>query len=157
MNLKRELTCPRCGEKLLVYRNPFPTVDLIIRCRDLLGEEGIVLVQRKNPPLGWALPGGFVDYGETLEQAAVREALEETGLEVKELRQFHAYSDPSRDPRQHNISVVFLAQAQGNPKPGDDAAACKLFPLDSLPQQLAFDHSDVLADYLHYLCTGSLP
>lgn len=157
MTLKRELVCPRCGERLLVYRNPFPTVDLIIRCRDPLGKEGIVLVQRKNPPLGWALPGGFVDYGETLEQAAVREAMEETGLEVKELRQFHVYSDPSRDPRQHNISVVFLAQAQGTPRPGDDAAGCEVFPLDSLPEPLAFDHSHILADYLRYLCKGALP
>lgn len=157
MSLKREVVCPKCGERLIAYRNPFPTVDLIIRCLDFFGKEGIVLVQRKNPPLGWALPGGFVDYGESLEQAAVREALEETGLEVKELRQFHAYSDPSRDPRQHNISVVFLAQARGIPRPGDDAADCLVFPLERLPEPLAFDHSRILADYVHYLSTGRLP
>lgn len=157
MALKQELICPKCGERVLAYKNPFPTVDLIIRCRSPLGEEGVVLVQRRNPPLGWALPGGFVDYGESLEQAAVREAMEETGLEVQDLRQFHAYSDPSRDPRQHNISVVFMAQAQGIPRPGDDAADCRIFPLDSLPQPLAFDHSGILADYLRYLSTGRLP
>ncbi len=157
MNLKRELVCPRCGEKVLVYRNPFPTVDVIIRCQTPGGQEGIILVERHNPPLGWALPGGFVDYGETLEQAAVREAMEETGLELRALRQFHAYSDPSRDPRQHNISVVFLAEAQGIPKAGDDAARCGVFPLDSLPGPLAFDHSNILADYLRYLSTGMLP
>lgn len=157
MALKRALICPKCGERLIAYRNPFPTVDLIIRCRDPLGGEGIVLVERKNPPLGWALPGGFVDYGETLEQAAMREALEETGLELEELRQFHAYSDPSRDPRQHNISVVFLAKAQGIPRPGDDAAGCRIFPLENLPEPLAFDHSLIVADYVRYLSTGRLP
>lgn len=157
MTLKRELVCPKCGERLLVYKNPFPTVDLIIRCRDPLGKEGIVLVQRKNPPLGWALPGGFVDYGESLEQAAVREAMEETGLEVIELKQFHAYSDPSRDPRQHNISLVFLAQAHGIPRAGDDAKGCQVFPLDGLPEPLAFDHSRILADYVRYLSTGRMP
>lgn len=155
--MKKELLCPRCGERVLVYRNPFPTVDLIIRCRDAVGKEGIVLVERKNPPLGWALPGGFVDYGESLEQAALREAMEETGLVVRGLRQFHAYSDPSRDPRQHNISVVFLAEAQGVPRAGDDAAGCKVFPLDSLPAPLVFDHSSILADYLCFLSTGHLP
>lgn len=157
MRRTEELFCPGCGAKVLSYRNPFPTVDLIIRCRDALGSEGVVLVQRRNPPLGWALPGGFVDYGETLEQAAAREALEETGLEVEDLRQFHAYSDPSRDPRQHNITVVFLARAKGILRPGDDARACGVFQLEDLPEPLAFDHGKILADYRDYLTTGRCP
>ena len=119
-----------------------PTVDLIIR----LGG-GIVLVRRKHPPLGWALPGGFVDAGETLEAAAAREALEETGLVVRLGRQFHTYSDPARDPRRHTISTVFIADADGDPCGGDDAAEARVFAAGELPP-LAFDHAQILADYL---------
>lgn len=137
------LRCPECGAAVVRYRNPFPTVDIIIRCGN-----SIVLIERKNEPRGWALPGGFVDYGESLEQAAVREALEETGLRISELRQFGAYSDPSRDPRQHNISVVFTARADGTPEGGDDAARARWFSLDELPRDLCFDHGRILADYL---------
>ena len=122
--------------------SPVPTVDVIIRAGG-----GIVLVRRKNPPLGWALPGGFVDAGETLEAAAAREALEETGLAVRLERQFHTYSDPSRDPRQHTISTVFLADAAGVPRGGDDAAEALVFPAGDLPP-LVFDHAQILADYL---------
>ena len=120
--------CPHCGEETTRYRNPSPTVDIIIN----IGES-IILIERRNPPHGWALPGGFVDYGETLEAAAIREAREETGLELENLRQFHAYSDPNRDPRQHNISVVFTAEACGEARAGDDAKNVQLFPLDGLP------------------------
>lgn len=122
--------------------HPIPTVDVIIRCGG-----GIVLVRRKNPPHGWALPGGFVDAGETLETAAAREAEEETGLAVRLARQFHTYSDPARDPRRHTISTVFLADAEGVPRGGDDAAEARVFPPDRLPP-LAFDHARILADYL---------
>ncbi len=135
--------CPHCGKQTTRYRNPFPTVDIIIT----IGE-GVVLIARHNPPHGWALPGGFVDYGETLEEAARREAREETGLEVENLRQFHAYSDPQRDPRQHNISLVFTAEACGTPQAGDDAKNARVFPLDNLPAPLCFDHARILSDYI---------
>ncbi len=137
-----ELKCPNCGTSVKTYRNPFPTVDIIIRVDDK-----IVLVERKNPPKGWALPGGFEDYGESLENAAVREAREETGLEITNLRQFGAYSDPDRDPRQHNISIVFTADGSGDLKGGSDAAHAELFKLDALPSPLRFDHGRILADY----------
>src|SRR5262245_51372393 len=123
---------------------PRLTVDLIIRAQD--DPERIVLVRRAHPPEGWALPGGFVDAGETVEAAAVREAREETGLEVALDRQFHVYSDPSRDPRGHTVSVVFLAHASGEPVGGDDAAQARLFPLGGLPGPLAFDHAAILDD-----------
>ena len=138
----QHLQCPNCGAKVQTYRNPFPTVDIIIR----RGKE-VVLIERKNPPLGWALPGGFVDYGESLEAAAAREALEETGLRLIGLRQFRAYSDPGRDPRQHNLSFVFIAGAEGTLAGGDDAARAAWFPLDALPSPLCFDHGQILEDY----------
>ena len=126
----------------LPANRPVPTVDLIIRAGG-----GIVLVRRKHPPLGWALPGGFVDAGETLEAAAAREALEETGLVVRLERQFHTYSDPARDARQHTISTVFLADATGAPRGGDDAAEARVFTPAQFPP-LVFDHAHILADYL---------
>ena len=126
------------------WRNPIPTVDIILE----LPGRGIVLIWRKNEPVGWALPGGFVDYGESLEQAAVREALEEIGLEVRLVRQFHTYSDPSRDPRRHTLSTVFVAEEDGEPKSGDDAADVRCFPRDQLPKDLCFDHGQILADYI---------
>jgi ADP-ribose pyrophosphatase YjhB (NUDIX family) len=123
-------------------RNPIPTVDLIIEYN-----EGIILIKRKNPPEGWALPGGFVDYGETLEAAAVREAKEETGLNVELLRQFHAYSDPKRDPRHHTITIVFIARAKGKAIAGDDAKEIGISNKNTLPDQIAFDHRDIINDY----------
>jgi 8-oxo-dGTP diphosphatase len=126
------------------FRNPIPTVDVIIE-QD--GGKKIVLIKRRNPPRGWAIPGGFVDYGETLEAAAVREAYEETGLHVTLLRQFHTYSDPLRDPRKHTISTVFIARADGSPVAGDDAAEAGAFGVDTLPGPLAFDHGSILKDY----------
>jgi len=136
------LQCPHCRQPIQTYRNPFPTVDIII---EIDGQ--IVLIERANQPIGWALPGGFVDYGESLEVAAEREAREETGLQVDNLRQFAAYSDPARDPRQHNISFVFTATAIGQPAGGDDAARAVLFRLDDLPRDLCFDHARIIADY----------
>lgn len=133
------------------YRNPTPTVDVIIRCQDR-----IVLIRRRNPPLGWALPGGFVDEGETVEHAAIREALEETGLKVTLQDLLYVYSDPSRDSRQHTLSVVFTGEARGIPKAADDANEAKLFSLDALPD-LVFDHARIVADYAHFVKTGERP
>lgn len=110
---------------------------------------GIVLIKRSNPPFGWAIPGGFVDYGETLEQAAAREAKEETGLNVKNLKQLHTYSDPDRDPRFHTVTTVFVCQAKGSPKAASDAKAAGIFkPGEWKDLKLAFDHEKVLRDYL---------
>jgi ADP-ribose pyrophosphatase YjhB (NUDIX family) len=127
------------------FRNPPLTVDVIIETA-----EGVVLIERKNPPYGWALPGGFVDYGESLETAAVREAREETSLDVVLLEQFHAYSDPDRDPRRHTVTVVFLAAADGTPRAADDAKNLEVFRRGNLPSGLAFDHGRILADYFRY-------
>jgi 8-oxo-dGTP diphosphatase len=137
------LKCPNCNTLVTTYRNPFPTVDIIIR----QGSNAIVLIERRNEPHGWALPGGFVDYGESLEQAARREAKEETGLTLSHLCQFRAYSEPDRDPRQHNISLVFVADGEGTLRGGDDAARARLFSLDGLPAKLCFDHAKILQDY----------
>lgn len=122
-------------------KQPRLTVDVICRIGDR-----IVLIERKHEPLGFAIPGGFVDYGETLEKAAARELKEETGLTVRNLRQFRAYSDPKRDPRGHTVAVVFIGDAKGQPKGGDDAASAHLVSLDRLPK-MAFDHKRILADY----------
>jgi ADP-ribose pyrophosphatase YjhB (NUDIX family) len=145
MALKAEPSMPRRKP-----RNPFPTVDIVIEVEDGGRSRGVVLIERKNPPPGWALPGGFVDYGETLEAAAVREAREETSLEVTLLGQLGAYSDPSRDPRFHTISTVFLARATGSPRGADDArTAIVADPLDRT-RPLAFDHRKILDDYLEF-------
>ena len=124
------------------YRQPKLTVDIIIEI-----DGKVVLIERRNPPPGWALPGGFVDYGETVEAAAIREAKEETSLDLKGLRQFHVYSSPNRDPRHHSVSVVFAAQGMGTPRTEDDAKNIGLFDVDSLPSMIAFDHRLILADY----------
>ena len=133
------------------FRNPAPTVDAVI----LLPGDRVVLVRRRNPPLGWAIPGGFVDEGERLDVAAAREAAEETGLVVDGLMQFHTYSDPARDPRRHTVSTVFLARAAGEPRGGDDAAEARAFPWDALPSPIVFDHREILADVRRYLLTGA--
>jgi len=130
------------------HRNPVPTVDLIIEMPRSDGAPGIVLIERKNPPPGWALPGGFVDYGESLEDAALREAREETSLDVVLVSQFHTYSDPARDPRGHTITTVYLARARGRPRARDDARKVGIFGPDELPAPLAFDHARIIEDYL---------
>jgi len=137
--------CECCGNPLNPYRNPVPTVDIVIVCP---GCE-VVLIERANPPHGWALPGGFVDYGETAENAAVREALEETGLHVELTGLLGVYSDPARDPRMHTLGVVFTAKPRdmSKLKAGDDAKNARIFPLNALPAKLAFDHTAILADF----------
>ncbi len=125
-------------------RNPVPTVDIIIELQD---GSGIVLIERLNRPFGWAIPGGFVDYGESVEKAAIREAREETSLEVELVRQLHVYSDPVRDPRLHTLSVVFIARAGGKPVAADDAKGVGVFTRDTLPSPLCFDHARILDDY----------
>jgi 8-oxo-dGTP diphosphatase len=135
---------------MATYRNPTPTVDCIV---ELPGER-IVLIRRKNPPLGWALPGGFVDVGEPLHVAAVREVKEETGLSVDLSEQFFTYSDPTRDPRQHTLSTVYIGWAEGEPSGSDDAEEAKAFSLDELPRPLCFDHGTIVADYIAYKRTG---
>jgi len=137
------LTCPSCGAEVKKYRNPFPTVDIIIEIQN-----GIVLIERKNPPHGWALPGGFVDYGESLESAAAREAREETSLEITNLRLLGCYSDPGRDERMHTISTVYIADGSGQPQAADDAATVEIFRLEKLPESLCFDHAEILKDYI---------
>lgn len=141
--IKRFVTCPRCRNEIETYRNPIPTVDIIIEVES----GGIVLVKRKNPPHGWAIPGGFVDYGESLEAAAIREAKEETNLDVELVRQLHTYSAPDRDPRHHTITTVYVAKAKANPEAGDDAAAVGVFTESNLPAEIAFDHRLILRDY----------
>ncbi len=131
-------------------RNPIPTVDIIIE----LKKQGIALIERKNPPFGWAIPGGFVDYGETLEEAAKREALEETSLNVKLKCQLHSYSDPKRDNRFHTVSTVFVAEADGTPTAGDDAKGIGVFTEDNLPEPLAFDHKMILEYYFRWKREG---
>jgi 8-oxo-dGTP diphosphatase len=134
------------------YRNPTPTVDVVVET-----DGGIVLIERANEPFGWALPGGFVDEGETVEHAAVREVEEETGLQVRLRALLYVYSDPKRDPRKHTMSTVFVGRADGVPRGSDDAKTARVFALDALPDPLCFDHGRILADYKRWLSTGKRP
>ncbi|MEM9807835.1 MAG: NUDIX hydrolase [Cyanobacteria bacterium P01_D01_bin.56] len=140
----------------MAYRNPAPTVDIIIELADR-PHRPIILIERLYEPLGWAIPGGFVDYGESVETAAMREAKEEIGLDIELLEQFHVYSDPDRDQRKHTISIVFLAAATGDPVAGDDAKHFQIFNLWELPQNLCFDHGKILQDYWQYRHYGRRP
>lgn len=137
---------------MTTYRNPAPTVDVVIE-----REGHVVLILRKNPPPGWALPGGFVEYGERLEDAAVREAKEETGLDVTLTALLGVYSDPARDPRQHTVATVYVGRAEGAPIGGDDAAEARFFHESDLPVDIAFDHRAILADYFTFAKTGRRP
>ncbi|WP_414529056.1 NUDIX domain-containing protein [Nodularia chucula] len=140
----------------MTYRNPAPTVDIIIELVDR-PYRPIVLIERHNSPLGWAIPGGFVDYGEAVEVAARREAEEETALQVDLIEQFLVYSDPGRDARQHTISIVFLARATGEPMAGDDAKNIGIFESWRVPSNLCFDHDRILQDYWRYRDYGLRP
>ena len=142
MSTSETLQCPKCNHLIETYRNPFPTVDIIIQLND-----EIVLIERKNEPFGWAIPGGFVDYGETVESAAIREAKEETSLDVQIVSLLGVYSDPKRDARKHTISTVFIANGTGAPEAADDAKNIGLFNKDNIPDNLTFDHAAILKDY----------
>jgi ADP-ribose pyrophosphatase YjhB (NUDIX family) len=131
-------------------RNPAPTVDIIIEVERDDGRRGIILVERKNPPYGWALPGGFVNYGESLEDAATREAREETSLQIELISQLQTYSDPDRDPRGHTISTVYVATARGRPRAEDDAKTIGIFTPEEINFPLAFDHQKIVTDYLNW-------
>jgi 8-oxo-dGTP diphosphatase len=135
---------------------PLLAVDIIIELRDRPGRP-VVLIQRRNPPHGWAIPGGFVDVGESVEHAAVREAEEETALRVNLKAVLGCYSDPDRDPRGHTASVTYIAEASGEPRAQDDAAEIAIFRPEDLPRDLAFDHDVVLEDYLNFRATGHPP
>lgn len=150
------------GQTNLLRKRPMPipvtpllAADAIIELVDREGRP-IVLIERLNPPEGWAIPGGFVDVGEWVEQAAVREAREETGLKVTLLTLLGIYSDPARDPRGHTVTAVYIAEARGEPNAMDDARALGVFPANALPFPLAFDHGRVLADYRAYRDTGAI-
>ena len=138
------------------YRNPAPTVDIIIELIDR-PERPIVLIERKNEPFGWAIPGGFVDYGESIETAAIREAEEEVSLKVELVEQFYVYSDPNRDARQHTLAIVFIATAKGEPVAADDAKSLKIFQQWNLPKSLCFDHDRIMNDYWLYRNHGIRP
>lgn len=140
----------------MTYRNPAPTVDIIIELGDR-PHRPIILIERKNEPFGWAIPGGFVDYGETVETAAKREALEEISLDVRLIEQFCVYSDPQRDPRQHTLSLVFIAEATGEPRAADDAKTLRIFQPWEMPDNLCFDHGRILQDYWSYRHHGIRP
>lgn len=153
MNVKGGVTCPACGKEFITHQCPIPTVDILIGRRKG-GKDAVILVRRKNPPHGWAIPGGFVEYGERVEDCAVREALEETGLDVVLKGIMGVYSDPARDPRFHTMSVVYLAEAVGEPQAGSDAGDVGVFAEDELPADIAFDHGKILADYFSRLRGG---
>lgn len=148
--MKDQLTCPSCGQAVARYHNPFPTVDTIIELPGRGDPSPIVFIKRRNPPAGWALPGGFVDYGESLEQAAIREAAEETGLTVRLVCLLGLYSSPNRDPRQHNLSAVYVARAKGLPRAGSDAGAVHICQPGHAPGPLCFDHAQIICHYLDW-------
>jgi 8-oxo-dGTP diphosphatase len=145
----------------MAYRNPAPTVDIIVELVDR-PDRPIVLIERLHEPFGWAIPGGFIDYGEAAETAGRREAMEEIGLVIELVELLGVYSDPARDPRQHTMSVVYIARAMGAPQAGDDAKQAHVINLWELPGLIAgdadrilcFDHGVILQDYCDYRHSG---
>ncbi len=150
--MKGIFRCPECGTESPLYKNPFPTVDCLISRDTDDGREGLVLIWRQNEPVGWAIPGGFIDYGESVEDAVQREMLEETNLQLDDLQLFMVCSDPGRDPRFHTIATVFTARGSGVLRAGDDAVRAVVFPLDGLPpaNEIVFDHADIIEAWLEH-------
>lgn len=153
MSVRARINCPKCGEEIQIYKSPAPTVDVVVFDR----EKGILLIERLFEPLGWALPGGFVDYGEQLDHCAVREMKEETGLDVRVKALVGVYSNPLRDPRRHTITTVFWCESDDLSKlqAGDDAGKARFFQLDALPENIVFDHKVIIADFLKIYREGA--
>jgi len=144
---KKIVKCSNCGFEWSEWNNPLPTVDALIEVYDNSEYKGIVLIERRNYPFGWAIPGGFMEYGERAETTAVREAKEETGLDVVITGLLGFYSEPSRDPRHHTVTAVYLCRAEGEPVAGDDAKSVKIVQPSEIVEPLVFDHSRVINDY----------
>lgn len=146
MSIRARINCPKCGEEIQIYKSPAPTVDAVL----FDPAQGILLVERKFEPLGWALPGGFVDYSEQLDVAIIREMKEETGLDVTVKALVGVYSNPIRDPRRHTITTAFWCESLDLDKleAGDDAAKALFFPLSSLPKNIVFDHRVIIDDFI---------
>ncbi len=147
--MQKPLLCPSCGTQVRKHAQPAPTADVIIYDNDM----GLVLIERLNTPLGYALPGGFIDINETVERAAIREMKEETNLDVELVGILGVYSKPDRDPRLHTMSVTFVAKAKdmNKLKAGDDAKKANIYPLSKLPKKLCFDHEKMIDDFKLYL------
>lgn len=147
--MKKDVVCPHCGKPYSCFRNPAPTADVVI----YEAGRGVAIIRRRHAPVGFALPGGFIDEGEQAEAAAVREMREETGLDVELTGLLGVYSRPKRDPRQHTLTVVYTGRAR-NPEAitaGDDAAHAAFYPLDGLPEPLVFDHAEILEHFRQVL------
>ncbi|MDE5832192.1 MAG: NUDIX hydrolase [Desulfovibrio sp.] len=147
--MKKEIKCPACGGSIEAYANPAPTVDVVIYSP----EKGVVVIKRENIPHGYALPGGFIDEGEQAEAAAIREAKEETNLDIRLTGLLGVYSRPDRDPRRHTMSMVYVCEA-ANPdelRAGDDAGQAAFYSLDNLPSPIVFDHDQIISDFKEYL------
>lgn len=145
--MSEKKTCPDCGYRWEYYWNPGVTADVIAET-GLSGE--IILIERRGVPSGWALPGGFIERGESLEETAMREFTEETGMTVRLICQLGTYSNPARDPRKQTVSTVFIGEANGTAKAGDDAKRVGFYNPDHLPADIAFDHREIIEDYIHW-------